>query len=70
MDGFMELYIWRGEDFLGADGLDLAIVAWCMYSDNRQEKRRDRTVLAFAAALHCSYSAWWQMESYKYLTLP
>ena len=34
MDGFMAFYIWRGEGFFGADGLDLArdlvMVAWCI----------------------------------------
>lgn len=24
MDGFLELFIWQGEGFFGADGLDLA----------------------------------------------
>ena len=34
MDGFMAFSIWRGEGFIGADGLDLArdlvIVAGCI----------------------------------------
>ena len=41
MDGFTGFYIWRGEGFFSADGLDLArnpvIVAWCIRMIDRRK---------------------------------